>query len=225
MCGRYTLFSSKQEIEEIFNATAERDLFQPNYNVAPGTLNPVILMTRPDVRIIDWFKWGLIPTWSDDEHVGSKMINANADSLLEKPSFKKPFQRQRCIIPANGFYEWQTIYKLQAPFYVRTLDQELFGFAGIYERWESSDHKKVIDSYAIITTEANTLLQPLHDRMPVILERKNYEEWLDPLNSKTDSLQKMLRPYPTERMSIYRVSNDINDTEKNGTQLIQPTDV
>ncbi|HKJ33794.1 MAG TPA: SOS response-associated peptidase [Balneolales bacterium] len=225
MCGRYTLYSEKGEIEEIFNVQSdEDDLFQSNYNVTPGTINPVILMPRPNVRDIAGFKWGLIPSWADDQRIGYKMINARSETLLEKSSFHKPFQRQRCIVPANGFYEWQTIYKQKTPFYVRTLDQNLLGFAGLYEIWESKDKKEVIYSYTIITTEANALLQPLHDRMPVILEKKNYDHWLDPVNSNTDDLLSLLKPYPTERMAIYRVSQDVNEARNNGPELIQPVD-
>ncbi len=225
MCGRYTLFSDKKEIEEVFDVTVDDDLFLTSYNIAPGSNNPVVLMPRPNVRDIGSFRWGLIPSWADDEKVGYKMTNARAETLMEKPSYKKPFQRQRCLIPANGFYEWQTIYKEKTPFYVRTLDQDIFGFAGIYEKWTSADGKKIIYSYTIITCEANTLLQPLHDRMPVILEQNHFEAWLDPVNSETDKLITMLKPYPTERMSIYRVSEEVNNTINNSPTLIQPTDV
>lgn len=225
MCGRYTLFSEKEEIEEIFDVDIDDDFFQTSYNIAPGSQNIVVLMPRPNTREAGHYQWGLIPSWADNESVGHKMTEARAETLLEKPSYKKPFQRQRCIIPANGFYEWQTIYKEKTPFYVRTLDQDIFGFAGIYEKWTSADGKKVIDSYTIISNEANTLLQPLNDRMPVILERKHFESWLDPVNSETEKLINMLKPYPTERMSIYRVSEDVNDPDKNSPSLIQPTDV
>lgn len=225
MCGRYTLFSDKNDIEELFSVDIDDELYHSSYNIAPGSDSLVILMPRPNVRDAGLFRWGLIPSWADDEKVGIKMTNARSETLLEKPSFKKPFQRQRCIIPANGFYEWQTIYDKKTPFYVRTLDQDIFGFAGIYEQWKSPDKSTVINSYTIISTESNTLLQPLHDRMPVILEQRYYEKWLDPVNSQTDELMKMLKPYPTERMSIYRVSTDVNDEQKNGPELIQPADV
>lgn len=225
MCGRYTLFSEKEEIEEVFDVSSDEDeLFNKSYNIAPGTINPIVLMPRPNVRDIGGFKWGLIPSWAEDENIGYKMINARSESLLEKSSYHKPFQRQRCIIPANGFYEWQTIYKQKTPFYVRALDQDLLGFAGLYEKWESKDKKKTIYSYTIITTEANALLQPLHDRMPVILERKDYLNWLNPVNSDTEDLTALLKPYPTERMAIYRVSQDVNQVQNNGPELIQPVD-
>ena len=225
MCGRYTLFSDKEEIEEIFDVSIDDDLFKTSYNIAPGSNNLVILMPRPNSRDAGSFHWGLIPSWADDEKAGYKMINARAETLMEKPSYKKPFQRQRCLIPANGFYEWQTLYKEKTPFYVRTLDQDILGFAGIYEKWTSADNKKVIYSYTIITCESNTLLQPLHERMPVILERNNFEAWLDPVNSETDKLMKMLNPYPTERMSIYRVSDKVNSPANDSPALIHPTDV
>lgn len=225
MSGRYTLFSDKNDIEELFSVNINDNRYHSSYNIAPGSDNIVILMPRPNVRNADFFRWGLIPSWADDEKVGNKMINTRAETLSEKPSFKKPFKRQRCIVPANGFYEWQTIYNKKIPFYVRTLDQDIFGFAGIYEQWQSLDKSTVINSYTIISTESNTLLQPLHDRMPVILEQKYFESWLDPVNSQTDELMKMLKPYPTERMSIYRVSTDVNDEQRNDPALIQPADV
>lgn len=152
------------------------------------------------------------------------MINARVGELNEQNSYKKSFQRQRCIIPANGFFEWQTIFKKKVPFYFRTLDQKLFGLAGIYERWTSKDENVELTTYALVTTDANALVKPLKDEMPAILEPKDFDKWLDPVNSDTDELLSLLKPYPSEKMSTYRVGQGVNDSEKNGADLIHPVD-
>jgi len=228
MCGRYTLYSDQDTIEEAFDvhhAADDDGIFNKNYNVAPGTPNPVVLQPKPEKKGIGALKWGLIPGWADDENIGYKMINARSETLMEKTSFKKPFQRQRCIIPANGFYEWQTIFKKKIPFYISHIENDLIGFAGLYERWvDPSDETNQIWSYTIITTKANELLEPLHERMPVILNQQNYAEWLNPVNSDTEALNELLVPCPSEQLRVYRVSDEVNNTKNNGAELLQPTD-
>lgn len=225
MTQRYTLFSDQPDIESVFNASFKNEIsYKANYNIGPGSTNPVVYSPHPSARTISPFRWGLVPPKADDINIGFKMINARIEELNDQNSYKKAFQRQRCIIPANGFYEWQTIFKKKVPFYFRTLDQELFGFAGIYERWVSKDGNDEIMTFALVTSEANALVKPLKDDMPVILKRNDFEKWLDPVNSDTDELLDLLKPYPSEKMSTYRVGQGVNDSEKNEPELIHPVD-
>lgn len=222
MCGRYTLYSDKKTIEKTFKAPFRDDFYQPRYNIAPGSVNPVVLMGKAREVGIAGLRWGLVPSWADDENVGYKMINARSETIDKKPSFSKPFQRKRCIIPANGFYEWKTLTSgKKLPFYIRLLDDDLLGFAGLFDHWKPPTGEDLF-TYTIITTEANALLQPLHERMPVILNPEEYESWLDPLNSDTELLKNMLRPFPTDQMSTMRVSDNVSKAENEGPELIYP---
>lgn len=222
MCGRYTLYSSKEEVESFFKAKAEDEhLFEQNYNVAPGSTMPVVLTGRSGEREIGGLRWGLIPRWADDVDTGYKMINARGETLSEKKTFREPFLKRRCIIPANGFYEWKNEEPKKQPFYIRVLTYDLIGFAGLYERWTSPEGEDIY-SYTIITTEANALVRPLHDRMPVILNPDDYDAWLDNDNQDTDALQGLLKPYDITEMATYRVSDKVNNTKNNFAKLIQP---
>jgi putative SOS response-associated peptidase YedK len=221
MCGRYAVFAGKEKIQEVFGVTADDPgLFEPNFNATPGSMLPVVLLGKARVKRIGPLRWGLIPGWADDTSVGYSMINARSETLLEKPSFKKPFQRQRCIVPASGFYEWQKLGKAKIPYYIRTLDQEVMGFAGLFDKWEKDG--QTVFSFTIITTAANDLLAPLHERMPVILRKRDYDDWLDPLFDDLSVLQELMKPYPTERMSLYRVSDAVNTASNNGPELVRP---
>lgn len=222
MCGRYAFFAGKEKIQEAFGVSSDDEqLFEPNFNASPGSYLPVVLLGKARIKKIGPLRWGLIPSWSKDPSHAYSMINARSETLFEKPSFKKPFQRQRCIVPVSGFYEWQKMGKAKIPYYIRALDQEVMGFAGLFDKWEDP-HGESLFTFTIITTPANDLLQPLHDRMPVILKKKDYADWLDPLYEDYDILQAMLKPYPNERMSLYRVSDQVNKAENNGPELIRP---
>ncbi|MEX0780020.1 MAG: SOS response-associated peptidase [Balneolales bacterium] len=218
MTGRYTLFSEKEKLEEQFQAHATDDTrHEGNYNVAPGDSMPVVYMAKAHEKYIVEMKWGL----QTSENGGKEEPIAKAESLTQQSTLRTSFERKRCIIPANGFYEWKALTSdLKLPFYIRLLDQELFGFAGVYDRYVSG--KTEILTFAIITTRSNELLQPLHDRMPVILHPADYDYWLDPINSDQEKMGKLLNPFPTDRMSTYRVSNKVNELKNNGEELIKP---
>lgn len=221
MCGRYALFAEKEKIEETFGIQSDDlSIFISNYNAAPGTDLPVVLVGKGSTRKIGRLRWGLIPSWAEDTSIGYSMINARSETLTEKASFKKPFQRHRCLIPVSGFYEWQRIGKTKIPYFARSLEQEVMGLAGLFDRWEKGEELHY--TFTIITTSANSLLKPLHDRMPVILQSEQFEQWLDPLNSKVDQLMPFLVPYPTEKMAIYRVSDEVNRVTNNSPDLIRP---
>ncbi|MFW6347461.1 MAG: SOS response-associated peptidase [Cyclonatronaceae bacterium] len=224
MCGRYTLYSPKSELESHFGAAFKTDM-EPaaSYNIAPGAQQPVALYGKARQPGITLMKWGLVPPFADDASIGFKMINARSETLDQKPSFKKAFQRKRCLIPANGFYEWKKLEgsDRKLPFYIRLIHQELFAFAGLFERWESNKGEELF-TFTIITTQANSLLQPLHERMPVIVDARHYDYWLNPLNEDKAGLVSLLRPYPTENMSVFRISPEVNKTSNNHKGLIEP---
>lgn len=224
MCGRYVLHSPKKDIESHYGAQfTEEGFYTPSWNIAPGSINPVNLLGKAREPGIAPLKWGLVPSFATDENIGFKMINARSETIEEKPSFKKSFQRKRCLIPANGFYEWKQIEgtSKKLPFFIHLISSELFSFAGIFESWKNSDGNPVF-TYSIITTQANALLQPLHERMPVILKPAEYEFWLDPMNNNIDELKSMLVSYPMEDMRVFRVSDLVNKTANNSAELIQP---
>lgn len=224
MCGRYVLHSPKKDIESHYGAQfTEEGFYTPSWNIAPGSINPVNLLGKAREPGIAPLKWGLVPSFATDENIGFKMINARSETIEEKPSFKKSFQRKRCLIPANGFYEWKQIQgtSKKLPFFIHLISSELFSFAGIFESWKNSDGNPVF-TYSIITTQANALLQPLHERMPVILKPAEYEFWLDPMNNNIDELKSMLVSYPMEDMRVFRVSDLVNKTANNSAELIQP---
>jgi putative SOS response-associated peptidase YedK len=222
MCGRYTLYSDKKKIEQTFRVPFREDFYTPRYNIAPGSVNPVVLTGKAMEVGIGGLRWGLVPSWAEDENVGYKMINARSETIDKKPSFSRSFQRKRCIVPANGFYEWKTLTSSKKiPFYIRLLGEELFGMAGLFDHWKSPSGEDLF-TYTIITTEANALLQPLHERMPVILNPADYETWLDPIDSDPDLLKAMLRPYPTDQMSTMRVSEEVNKPANDSPELIYP---
>ncbi len=223
MCGRYALYSGKELIEKVFKAPFKQDFYTPNYNIPPGTTNPVVLLGKAREAGISGLRWGLVPSFAKDDKIGFNMINARSETIDEKPSFQKPFQRKRCLIPANGFYEWKKIEgtDTKIPFFIRLMEDEIFAFAGLFDSWQQPNGEMLF-TYTIITTTANDLLQPIHERMPVILDSDQYDNWLNPLNDDYESLIGMLKPYPTEKMRAYRIKPDVNKTSNNSPDLINP---
>ncbi|MCS7040325.1 MAG: SOS response-associated peptidase, partial [Anaerolineae bacterium] len=180
MCGRFTLTASGDELASLFDLEQAPNL-EPRYNIAPTQPVAVVRLDREGRRReFTLMRWGLIPSWAKDIHIGNRLINARAETLTEKPAFRTAFRRRRCLIPANGFYEWQkpTAGRKQ-PYFIGLPDRRPFAFAGLWEHWEGADGS-VLDSCAIITTAANERVRVLHDRMPVILERTDFGDWLDP---------------------------------------------
>jgi putative SOS response-associated peptidase YedK len=172
-------------------------------------------------RELAFLRWGLIPSWSKDPAIGNRLINARAETAQEKPSFRSAFRRHRCLIPTNGFYEWQRLERGKQPYFVRMRDGQLFAFAGLWDRWESPD-KGVIETCTILTTAANTVLAPIHDRMPVILPPTEYARWLDPTLRDPDSLAPLLVPFPPEEMLAFPVSPRVNAPTVDDEKCIAP---
>jgi putative SOS response-associated peptidase YedK len=207
MCGRYTLHHNVEEIEVRFDAESNLEDFGPRYNIAPSQMVPTIRQT--DKRELVNCKWGLIPFWAKDPAIGNKMINAKAETLAEKPSFKHALAKRRCLIPADGFYEWKKQGKAPSqPIYIRRHDQGLFAFAGLWEEWKTPEGDK-LPSCTIITVEPNELISQFHHRMAAILRPEDEAAWLDLKNPAADVLP-LLRPYPAEELEAFEVSRAVN---------------
>lgn len=215
MCGRFT-FIDIEDIRERFKTEAI-DL-KPNYNVAPTQNIPVILNHQ-----LSMIRWGLIPFWAKDPSIGNKMINARAETVDEKPSFKHSLQRKRCLILADGFYEWKKEGYSKRPHRITLKDKELFGFAGLWDTWKSPAGD-IVNSCTIITTRPNELMEGIHDRMPVILSRNAEEVWLDQSIVDSGFLKSLLVPYPAELMVAYEVSAFVNSVKNNGPECLEPAE-
>lgn len=221
MCGRFTLFSTYETIIQRFrieSAIDEAD-YQSSYNIAPSQQVAAVINDGSKNRL-GYLRWGFIPSWAKDESIGYKMINARAETLSEKRSFKKAYQKQRCLIVADAFYEWRRMEEGKVPFCIKLKSNEPFGFAGLWESWKSPEGK-IIHSCAIITTNANEAVSSVHDRMPVILKREGEKSWLDPKLDDTEILNQLLAPYKSEEMDIYQVSKDVNSPRNNSARLIE----
>ena len=221
MCGRFTLFEPDKVLTREFGVPGVPPR-SPRYNIAPS--QPIVAVRATPAgsgREIALLRWGLIPSWSKDPAIGNRLINARAETAREKPSFRNAFRRHRCLIPANGFYEWQRQERGKQPYFVRMRDGHLFAFAGLWDRWESPD-KGVIESCTILTTVANAVLAPIHDRMPVILPTTEYARWLDPALRDTDSLAPLLVPFPPEGMLAMPVNPRVNSPAVDDEDCIAP---
>jgi len=185
--------------------------FTPRFNIAPSQPVPVVRLvpgqTEPRRELV-WLRWGLIPGWAQDAAIGNRMINARAESVAQKPAFRAALRRRRCLLAADGFYEWQRTGRRKQPHFIRMRDDRPLAFAGLWESWEGPD--QVVESCTILTTDANELMRPIHDRMPVILAPAAYEPWLDPTVQEPQQLAPLLVPYPSEPMTAYPVSTLVN---------------
>lgn len=221
MCGRFTLAADPADILEAFpglNIPAE---MQPHYNIAPS--QPVAVVPNDGNFRLDYFNWGLIPSWAKDADIGNRLINARAETLAEKPSFRTALRRRRCLILADGFYEWRqdSGQKTKSPMYIRLKTGKPFAFAGLWDQWNSPDGS-LIKSCTIITTQPNALMQPIHNRMPVILPESAFPGWLDPAEKTPDLLSPLLQPYPAEEMMFYPVSRLVNSPANDSPECILP---
>jgi putative SOS response-associated peptidase YedK len=225
MCGRYELHSNPAAIALAFGL-AQLPEVQPRYNIAPTNDVPIVRVGNDGQRELVRMRWGLVPRWARDPSIGARMINARGETLAEKQSFRTGYRRHRCLLPADGFYEWRAAARgagdsepsRRQPQHIGMADGSVFGLAGIYERW-LSEGGDVIDSCAIVTTEANALLMPIHDRMPVIVPPEHYARWLDPANADVADL---IAPYPPEAMAYYPVSSRVNAVRNDDASLIEP---
>lgn len=222
MCGRFTLHHSAEEIAERFDAEV-LPLLEPRYNIAPT--QPVTVVTQNGARHLEQFQWGLIPSWAKDPKIGNRMINARAETLAEKPAYRTALVRRRCLIPADGFYEWREADNPaeggRTPMHFRRRDGALFAFAGLWDEWHSSDGSP-LRSCTIITGTPNPLVAPIHDRMPMILREENESAWLDHSLRDPEMLSALLAPYPAELMEVYAVSRRVNAPSVDDPSLLEP---
>jgi putative SOS response-associated peptidase YedK len=208
MCGRYTMHHSPQQVEMRFGIIEARATPTERYNIAPMQTVPIVV-EGDGARFLDNMQWGLIPSWAKEPGIGNKMINARAETLAEKPAFRVALSRRRCIIPADGFYEWKTEDGARQPMHIRRKDGELFGFAGLWEEWKQPDGTP-LRTCTIITTSPNSVLEPIHDRMPAMLLPEDEEAWLNVALNKPVDVVGLLHPYPAELMEAYAVDKRVN---------------
>jgi len=220
MCGRYTIHHSTEQIAlrfDVANVVAEAT---ERYNVAPTQSVPVIVNPDGD-RVLDAFQWGLIPAWAKEPGIANKLINARAETLAEKPSFKQALVRRRCLIPADGFYEWKREGATRQPMLFRRADGDLFAFAGLWEEWRQPDGTP-LRTCTIVTTTPNELAAQVHDRMPAILRPEDESLWLDGMPANVPDLLQLLRPYPADRMEVFAVSRRVNAPAIDDPTLLNP---
>jgi putative SOS response-associated peptidase YedK len=224
MCGRYTLSKIQPEVQECIHFDQAQCELKPRYNIAPTQMAPVIAGRFPTV--LKEMRWGLIPFWAKEEKSGYSMINARAESVREKPSYRHSFQRRRCLVPADSFYEWQKQpgSTRKQPMRILLQSEQPFAFAGLWDQWNSPDDR-VIESYTIITSEPNDLIRPIHDRMPVILHAKDHERWLDPAYADTDVLARLFVPFPASEMKTHPVSTKVNNPKFDDPSCGEPANM
>ncbi len=218
MCGRYSLTKPIKTLKEHFQAIAVALEHDKHYNIAPSQRVPVILAGAQG-REIHALRWGLIPSWAKDPDMGNRLINARAETVHEKPSFRSSFRKRRCLVPADGFYEWQVRDEGKFPQYIRMRTGGLFAFAGLWSEWDSG--QETLRTFTIITTTANRELESIHHRMPVILLPEQYDGWMDPETSSAP-LKNTLRPSGEGLLDHYEISKAVNSPKNNGAECIQP---
>ncbi|MEK5464084.1 SOS response-associated peptidase [Paenibacillus sp. FSL R7-0210] len=220
MCGRFTITITLEEIlSHYLIDDSKTATLQPNYNVAPMHNIPAVIATN-DGKRLEELRWGLVPFWAKDDKVGSKMINARAETVAQKPAFKRLLKSKRCIIPADGFYEWKKDGSTKQPYRILMSDGNIFSFAGLYDTWEDPEGKK-ISTCTIITTTPNSLMADIHDRMPVILRSEDKADWLERDNDDVESLLKLLRPYDASKMRAYKVPSAGGNVRNNSVELLE----
>ena len=223
MCGRYTLRVSPAELADLFGVINQFD-WSPRYNIAPTqTVAAVRSLESGDGREMALLKWGLIPFWAKDAKIASNLINARADTVATKPAFRAALKRKRCLIPADGFYEWKPIpgQKVKQPYLISVKGVPAFAFAGLWEHWTNPEGQRV-DSCAIITTDANELMQQVHNRMPVILDPGDYGQWLDPELQDAKAVTDMLKQFPADQIQMVPVSTLVNSPRNEKPECVVP---
>jgi putative SOS response-associated peptidase YedK len=225
MCGRYRLSRRKEMIEEYFSTVSGEDDWNPRYNIAPTQPVPVIRQNPKEPRReLSLLRWGLIPSWAKDSSIGAQTINARTETANTKPAFRDALKSRRCLIPADGFYEWQRRDKAKQPYCFEVNDGELFAFAGLWDRWKDPNGQW-IKSCSILTTTPNAVASSVHDRMPVILDPDNYDLWLDPGMTNVEAVSEMLKPYDARQMRCYPISTRINHVANDDAECSTPVEL
>ncbi|WP_068677686.1 SOS response-associated peptidase [Oceanobacillus sp. Castelsardo] len=219
MCGRYTLLQDELEILEEFDIDESIDSYQPSYNIAPGQ-NVLAIIHDGRKKRAGYLRWGLVPSWAKDEKIGYKMINARSETAHEKPSFKKLMSQKRCLIVADSFYEWKKADGEKQPKRIQIKDRNLFTFAGLWDKWIQGD--KVLFTCTILTKEANTFMQDIHHRMPIILPKEKENEWISPIKLHPEQAHQFLHSVKMEELKAYNVGSYVNAAINNDEMCIQP---
>jgi putative SOS response-associated peptidase YedK len=220
MCGRFTQHHTEEELLERFEITATLFHPTPRNNIAPTQFIGAIT-EQSDGRQLSAFRWGLVPRWAKDTKLAANMINARAETVADKPAFRTPLIRQRCLIPADGWYEWKRSPQGSQPYYFRRRDGELFGFAGLWDEWKDPSSGEPLRTCTLITCEANELSAPIHNRMPVIIRPEDEARWLDPGPANALSLVELLRPFSSDQLEVFPVSRAVNSPSLDNSDLIR----
>lgn len=218
MCGRAAQYSGRNRLQQVFNIGKVTVEVKPSYNVAP-TQNLLALVNDEDSLTLTAYRWGLVPAWADDPAIGSRMINARSETVAEKPAFREALKKRRCLIPLDGFFEWRTEGKLKVPFYIHGAEDCPFTVAGLWEQWGKGGEP--LSTCTILTTAANALMEPIHNRMPVILSPEDRDCWLDPTADR-EALRSLLRPYAGDDLEVYPVSPKVNSPRYSEPDCIRP---
>jgi putative SOS response-associated peptidase YedK len=224
MCGRYVRKSTRRELAQWFGVdVSEIPDFGPSYNAAPQSIQPIVRLNRDTgQREIALLRWGLVPYWSKDSKVGYSTINAKAETITSAPAFREAIRHRRCLVPADAFYEWQRLdAKAKQPFAIALTSGEPYAFAGVWESWRDPQTREPLETFTVITTEANEVLKPLHDRMPVILEPRDYERWLAPADPAQLPVD-LLRSYDSDRMKAWKVDPRVGNVKNDDPELLLP---
>lgn len=225
MCGRFSQTATPEVIAEQF-AVSDSPLFKLRYNLAPSQ-SVAAIRIDPDTmtRKLVMLRWGLIPSWAKDPKIGSQCINAKAETVAEKPSFRSAFKKRRCLVLATSFYEWRVDGKRKQPMWIGLKSKRPFAFAGLWEHWAPTEGDVPLETCTIITTESNELLAPIHNRMPVILAPTSYDQWLDPTFQQVESLKALLHPYASEELTTYPISTFVNNPRNDVPQVLESVSV
>ena len=221
MCGRFATTTPPEKLAAYFGAEApaEADI-EPDYNVAP-TRDVATVRIRDEDRVLDRLRWGLVPRWAKDLRIGNKMINARSETVATKNAYRSAFKKRRCIVPADGFYEWKRLDdKTKQPMYISRRDGDPLAFAGLYERWFDAEGERELHTCTILTCTPNEMMAEIHNRMPVLLAPAAWDEWLDPTFDDTDHLQTLLVPAPDALLVAHGVSTEVNNVRNNGPHLL-----
>lgn len=221
MCERFTLTIDPAELKDIFGNFTFPTRFSPRFNIAPS--QPILAIPNDAKNAADFFSWGLIPSWSKDPTIARRLINACGETLAKKPSFRGGFKYKRCLVPADGFYELKTQdgQKTKVPYFVSMKDRRPFAFAGLWDEWQSPDGGS-LRTCTLVTTKPNELMSTLHNRMPVILDQEDYDQWLDPAPQTPERLLPLIRPFPADKMTAYPVSKLVNNPGNDRPECIVP---
>lgn len=220
MCGRYAFFSPAEAVKRTFALDDVPDL-EPRYNIAPTQTVPAVRTGEEGSRSLVMLHWGLVPKWAQERAIGNRMINARAETLAEKPSFRDAFKRRRCLVLADGWYEWQVAPGGKQPWFIRLRDARPMAFAGLWERWKDPANGTTLESCTIVTTDATESIKRIHDRMPVVLAEADWDRWMDTAFSDTDKLSELLRPFEPKALQSWPVSRQVNAPKNQGPELIE----